>query len=295
MLRIASILCPIDFSDFSIRAYRHALSLSEHYRAKLVALHIVELRRYPYADYAASAGDYEAFCQALREGGTQQLREFVKKYTHDKIHPALEVHQGIAPDCILSSSETNKTDLIVMGTHGRRGFDRLVMGSVANRVMRKAACPVLVVCGPPQGSAESEEHQHPHRLDRILFCTDFSENSQQALDFALSARSEYDAELTVLHVLEDVPNPAKAREVVAEVTGRLDKLIPEEEQKTSRIKTAVRTGKPYQQIIQLCQEFRIDMVAMGVHGRGALDVAVFGSTTYRVMQLGSCPVLAVPV
>ena len=73
MLEIKLILCPIDFSEFSVRAYQHALSLAEHYRAKLVAQHVVELWRYPYADYAASVGDYERFSQALHEGGKEQL------------------------------------------------------------------------------------------------------------------------------------------------------------------------------------------------------------------------------
>jgi len=296
MLEIKLILCPIDFSEFSIRAYHHALSLAEHYRARLVAQHIVELSRYPYADYAASAGDYAEFCRALREGGKEQLREFVKNHTHDAIHPELAVHQGMAPDCILSFAQAQKTDLIVMGTHGQRGFDRLVLGSVTNRVMRRAPCPVLAVCKPPHDSmAAGEERHHVHRLNRILFCTDFSENSERALNYAISATAEYDAELTLLHVLEKVPSPAKTEEAIATATEQLDKLIPPEGRKTLKIKTAVRIGKPYQQIIQLALEAQIDMVAMGVRGRGALDLAVFGSTTYRVLQLGPCPVLAVQV
>jgi len=120
MLEIKLILCPIDFSEFSVRAYQHALSLAEHYRAKLVAQHVVELWRYPYAEYAASLGDYERFSQALREGGKEQLREFVKNHTHDEIQPELVVQQGIAPDSILSFAQAQKTDAIVMGTHGAR-------------------------------------------------------------------------------------------------------------------------------------------------------------------------------
>jgi nucleotide-binding universal stress UspA family protein len=130
-------------------------------------------------------------------------------------------------------------------------------------------------------------------LNRILFCTDFSENSELALHYAISATEEYDAELTLAHVLEDVPGPAKTEEAIAKATERLAKLIPPEERKTLKVKTAVRIGKPYQQIIQLVGEAQIDTVVMGVRGRGALDLAVFGSTTYRVMQLGTCPVLAV--
>jgi nucleotide-binding universal stress UspA family protein len=94
-------------------------------------------------------------------------------------------------------------------------------------------------------------------------------------------------------VLEEVPSPAKTEEAIATATEQLDKLIPQEGRQTLKIKTAVRIGKPYQQIIQFVVEGQIDMVAIGVSGRGALDRAVFGSTTYRVMQLGSCPVLAV--
>jgi len=300
MLEIKLILCPIDFSEFSVRAYRHALSLAEHYRAKLVALHIVELFRFPSVGFAASAGLYDEFCQAVRESGKEQLQEFVKNRTHDEIQPELEVHQGIASDSILSFAQARKADVIVMGTHGRRGYDRLMLGSVTDRVMRRAPCPLLAVCQPPHESvaadmAAGKERGRVHHLSRILFCTDFSENSERALNYAISATAEYDAELTLLHVLEEAASPSKTEEAIAAATEQLDKLIPPEGPKTLRIKTAVRLGKPYRQIIQLALETQTDVVVMGVHGRGALDLAVFGSTTYRVMQLGPCPVLAVHV
>lgn len=293
MLEIKLILCPIDFSEFSVRAYRYALSLAEHYRAKMVAQHVVELWRYPSFAFAASAQLYDEFCDAVLESGKEQLHEFVKNNTHGEIRPELVVHLGSAPDSILSFVQAQKTDVIVMGTHGRRGYDRVMLGSVTDRVMRRATCPVLAVCNPHDSRAVGDEPGHAHHLNRILLCTDFSENAERALSYALSATAEYDAELTLLHVLEDVPSPAKKDAAIAAVTEQLDKLIPPEERKTLKIKTAVRIGKPYRQIIQLALEAQIDTVAMGVRGRGALDLAVFGSTTYRVMQLGPCPVLAV--
>jgi nucleotide-binding universal stress UspA family protein len=293
-LKIKLILCPIDFSEFSVSAYQHALSLAEHYQAKLVAQHIVEMWRHPSADFAASAGLYEEYSQALRESGNKQLQEFVENHTHDDIQPELVVQIGVAADSIVSFAQLQKADVIVMGTHGRRGFDRLMLGSVTDRVMRTASCPVLAASKPAHGSvAAGKERGHVHHLSRILFCADFSENSERALRYAISATAEYDAELTLLHVLEGVPSPAKTEEATAAAADRLDKLIPPEGRKSLKIRTAVRTGKPYPQIIQLAMEAQIDLVIMGVRGRGALDVAVFGSTTYRVMQLGSCPVLAV--
>jgi nucleotide-binding universal stress UspA family protein len=296
MLEIKLILCPIDFSEFSIRAYHYALSLAQHYRAELVAQHIVELWRYPFSDYVASQGDYAEFHRAFREGGKERLLEFVKNHTHDESQPELVVHEGVAADSILSFAQARKADLIVMGTHGRRGFDRVVLGSVTDRVMRMAPCPVLAISRlPNEVMAAVEERRRVHHLNRILFCTDFSEASERALNYALSATAEYDAELTLLHVLEEVPSPAKTEDAIATATQQLDKLIPQEGRKTLKIKTRLRIGKPYMEIIQFVVDAQIDMVARGVSGRGALDRAVFGSTTYRVMQLGACPVLAVHV
>jgi nucleotide-binding universal stress UspA family protein len=296
MLKIKLILCPVDFSEFSVTAYRYAISVAEHYQAKLVAQHIVELWRYPSAGFAASAALYDEFCQSVRESGKEQLQELVKNYTHNGIQLELIVHQGMAPDSILSFAQAQKADLIVMGTHGQRGYDRLMLGSVTDRVMRRASCPVLAVRNPPRDlMIADKDGRHVHRLRQILFCTDFSENSERALNYAISATEEYDAELTLLHVLEEVPNPTRREKAISAATERLDKLIPPEARKTLKIKTVVSIGKPYRQIIQFAVEEQIDMVAMGVWGRGALDLAVFGSTTYRVMQLGPCPVLAVRV
>ena len=295
-LEIRLILCPIDFSEFSQRAYQHALSLAEHYQAKLVVQHVVELWRHPSASFAASGGLYEEFRQVLRETGEDHLQQFVKNHAHDKIQPELVVHEGSAPDSILSFAQTQKADLIVMGTHGRRGFDHLMLGSVTDRVMRSASCPVLAVRNSPHDAIPaSREQQYVHHLSRILFCADFSKSSERALNYALSGAAEYDAELTLLHVLEEVPGLAKTEQALAEATEQLVKLIPPDVRKTRKVKTVVRIGKPYREIIQFALEAQTDLVAMGVRGRGALDRAVFGSTTYRVMQLGPSPVLAVHV
>ena len=296
MLEVKRILCPLDFSEFSVRAYRHALSLAEHYGAKLVAQHTVEVWRHPSVGFAATANLYDEYCQTLRGDGKEQLKEFVKNYTYNKVQPELIVDEGIAADSILSCAQEQKSDLIVMGMHGLRGFDRLMLGSVTDRVMRRATCPVLAVREPPRDSVAANQPRHsPHRLDRVLACIDFSEDSEQALNYAFSAAAEYHAELTLLHVLEKVPSAAKTDAAIAEATAQLDKLIPPERSKALKIKTAVRIGKPYQQIIQFAEEAQIDLVTMGVRGRGVLDIAVFGSTTYRVMQLGHCPVLTAHV
>src|SRR5262249_56858475 len=133
---------------------------------------------------------------------------------------------------------------------------------------------------------------HVVRLSRVLFCTDFSENSERALSYAISAAAEYDAELRLLHVVEHVPRSAKA-ELLTACAEQLAKLIASEQRKNLKVQTNVNVGKPYEQIVQYAREEQIDMIAMAVRGADALDRAVFGSTTYRVIQLRPCPVLAV--
>jgi nucleotide-binding universal stress UspA family protein len=291
-MQLKLILCPVDFSEFSQAAYQYAQSLGEYYRARLVSLHIVELSRYPFADYAAYEADFANFSRALKDGGEARLREFVKKHSANEIQPQLVVHQGNASDSILSFAQRENVELIVMGTHGRRGFDRLVLGSTTDRVIRRAPCPVLVVSNPSHNRMTTGPDGR-HRLSRILYCTDFSGNSEQALEYGISLAAEYGAELTLMNVAESVSDLAGAEAVIRTRTEQLDRLVPENERKNLNLKTAVTFGKPYEEIVRHAGEAKISLIIMTARGGGALDRAVFGSTTYRVIQLGPCPVLAV--
>jgi nucleotide-binding universal stress UspA family protein len=291
-MQLNSILCPIDFSDFSAAAYQYALSLAGYYKARIVALHVVELWKYPFADYAAQEADYAKFSRALCEGGEVQLQRFVKEHSAGGVQPELVVHQGNAPNCILSLAQEENIEVIVMGTHGRRGFDRLVLGSTTDRVMRKAACPVLVVSNTSH-KALATGPDGRHRLSRILYCTDFSNNSERARGYAISLAAEYNAELTLLHVAQNAPDLAAAEAILRERTQELDTLVSGTERKNLNVKLAVRFGKPYEEIVRHATEAPASLIIMTARGGDAVDRAVFGSTTYRVIQLGPCPVLAV--
>jgi nucleotide-binding universal stress UspA family protein len=291
-MQLKSILCPIDFSDFSGAAFQHALSLAEYYKARIVALHVVELWRYPFADYAAHEADYAKFSRAMSEGGEVQLQRFVKEHAAGVLKPEVIVHQGNSANDILSFAQEQNIEAIVMGTHGHRGFDRLVLGSTTDRVIRKAACPVLVVSNASSKDL-STVPEGRHRLSRILYCTDFSNNSEQARGYAISLAAEYGAELTFLHVAERVSDLARAEATIAERTQELDKMVSEAERRSLNVKVAVRFGKPYEEIVQHATETRACLIIMTARGGDAVDRAVFGSTTYRVIQFGPCPVLAV--
>ena len=200
---------------------------------------------------------------------------------------------GIVADAILDLAEAQTVSLIVMGTHGLRGIDRVLLGSVTDKVLRKAHCPVLAVRKPVHDLVTQAGVLDVIQLQRILCCTDFSDQSEQALEYAVSLAREYEAELTLLHVLEGVAGSADVENEIAKAMENLEKQLSPETRTNCKVNTLVRIGNPYQQIIELALESRTDLIVMGVRGRNALDLAVFGSTTYRVVQLGPCPVLVV--
>lgn len=294
MLRIEKILCPMDFSEFSVKAYDYAQSLAQHYGAKLLLQHVIQPLTSTYPYYAFPDAINEVFWN-LDSHAEKKLDEFVAERQIDGFHIERFVHKGTVTDCVLEFAEKEGVDMIVMGTHGRQGFDRLTMGSVTEKVLRKAHCPVLVVRKPAHDFVSPGDATEPVRLRKILFCTDFSDHSNRALAYALSLAMEYNAELTMLHVLEEMPAAENLQPRVAEITRRLEDPVSEEARNWCKIRSTVRIGKPYQEILQMALEAETDLVIMGVRGRNAVDLALFGSTTHRVIQLGSCPVLAVHI
>lgn len=293
MLKIERILCPVDFFEASAKAYDYAYSLSLRYGAKLYVEHVI--------DVLASVSPYHNFPDLaanniywdMSKGADERLHKMVKNHAIDGIQAEMVVHKGFVPDSILAFAQNQHADLIVMGTHGRRGMDRLVMGSVTEHVLRKAPCPVLAVRKPSHDFVNPEHSQEPVHLKKVLLCTDFSTCAGAALKYALSLAQEYNAELTLLHVVEHFPEE-KSRRVVEEARRALEALVPADARNWCTVKTAVRIdGRPYEEIIQVAIEQQADVAVLGVRGRSAADLAIFGSTTYRVLQLGPCPVLAV--
>lgn len=294
MLKIERILCPTDFSDFSERAFDYGLSLARHYNAELYLLHVVRPVIIGYPEYAIPDSVSE-FYGDLREHAEEQLREFVKVRSEGGVLARVVVDEGVATESILDFARENSVDMIVMGTHGRRGVQRLTLGSVTERVLRKAGCPVLAVRRPAHDFVAPGNKVEPVHLRKILLCSDFSECTQRALKYALSLAAEYSSQLSLLHVLESVPPPEKREAEEDSAFRRLEESVPADAQGCCEIRTVVSTGKPYEEIVKLAVEEQMDLIIMGVRGRNVLDLALFGSTTHRVLQLGPCPVLAIHV
>ena len=188
-----------------------------------------------------------------------------------------------------------EADLIVLGTHGRSGFERLLLGSVTEKVVRTSKVPVVTV--PPPSVSTSTL---PFR--RVLCGIDFSAPSMTGLRFALSLAKESNSTLTLLHVLEFGPESeafstqpfdmATYRDAVrVDATRRLADLVTEDVRTWCAPETRLLSGKPYEQILAVAAETRTDLIVLGVHGRNSLDMMVFGSTTNQVIRHATCPVL----
>lgn len=208
------------------------------------------------------------------------------------------VATGSPAHIVLDTAQKLSVGLIVMGTHGASGFERLMLGSVTEKVLRKANCPVLVV--PRRADAPSGA---PIVFRRILCAVDFSPCSHQAVSYALSLAEEAGGSLTLLHVVEgfdeeppplshfDVPEYRQHLEKTA--ADRLDALVPKETRSWCDCRTVVRAGKAHREILHAAATNEVDLIVLGVRGRNAVDLALFGSTANQVVRAAECPVLTV--
>jgi nucleotide-binding universal stress UspA family protein len=291
---IERILCPIDFSDTSHHALAHAAAIARWYEARLTLLYVfVNLPALDLPPLVLEEGD-----RARLFG---QMRAFA-----DIVPPEVQVdcqlqEERLVHDAILAQVAATQADLLVLGTHGRSGFQRLFLGSVTEKVIRKVKCPTLIV--PPR--APDIAPAAPVEFHRVLCPIDFSDGSLEALEYAINLSEEADGQLTLLHVTEMpaalTQEPfvvedeiARIREAAAtDARRKLANLIPENARAYCTIDTAVVEGRAYREILRRATERKTDLIVMGVHGRGALDLLLFGSTTHHVIRASACPVLIV--
>ncbi len=294
MVDIQRILCPIDFSDTSRHALDHAVAIAKWYQSHITALHVIHppVLLEPPILFADVAGPVPT--EAERAAVQMRLRDWLQRANTAGLQTDVLLEEGNPAPHILECARSLPADLIVMGTHGRGGFERFMLGSVTEKIVRKATCPVLTVPPPAISVAKL-----PYK--RLLCPVDFSESSLAALRFAFSLAKESDAHLTILHVFDWPPDvellverfdtPEFRRVVEEEARGRLEALVTEEARSWCTPDTRVSYGKPYRQILELAGSEGADLVIIGVRGRNALDLTLFGSTTNQVVRRASCPVL----
>ena len=293
MIEIREILCPLDFSDTSRQALEHAAALAGWYESRLTAVHVLA-PPFPQPPILFAEFPSAVPTAADRRACEDELRRWLEPARRAGIVTDTVVAEGSAAARILEEAGQRKADLVVMGTHGVGGFERFMLGSVAEKVLRKADCPVMTV--PPSAHTAAKV---PYT--QLLCPVDFSDSSLAALRFAFSIAEEADAKLTLLHVFEwpsdddlmvqrfDVPE--FRRLVDDDMRGRLDALVTEDVRVWCKPSTKLAYGKAYEEILDVAGREATDLIVIGVHGRNPLDLALFGSTTNHVVRRAPCPVL----
>jgi nucleotide-binding universal stress UspA family protein len=297
------ILCPVDFSEASAHAVDQAIAIASWYGARITALHVRSPMVLPIPGVPVGelptlpVPDEEAHLQI-----EERVRALFSAGRHLRVD--VQIETGLPATVILDSAAGRRVDLVAMGTHGTGGFARFVLGSVAEKVLRKAACPVLTV--PPRAHTSA---QLPFK--RLLCAVDFSAPSLLGLQFALSLARESDAHLTLLHVItwpwQEPPGPALEalppemafhlteyrRHCEQDASGRLAALVPADARTWCTPTTQVRHGRPHAETLRLAAEESADLIVIGVSGRNTVDLHLLGSTANQVVRSAVCPVLTV--
>jgi nucleotide-binding universal stress UspA family protein len=280
----------VDFSDFSHRAIRYAASLARHFGSRLFIQNIVMPTPYP---------DTETQLRSAREDILRMLR--TAGIATSEVTVLL--NEGEVTASILGTIREEGIDLLVMGTHGHKGFNRFLLGSVAEAVIHQAVCPVLVVSRPQAGSSNLE-HGEEVPFNTIVLGTDFSTHSDRALAYALRWGCEWCSQVVLFHAVEASTsarrgmvdlfpeyNPYFERQV-ALAWEHLRNLVPEAAREWCRVVYEVRHGNPKDEILRVAEDKQANLVITGARGAGESGTS-WGSVSSAVVRDGRFPTLVV--
>jgi nucleotide-binding universal stress UspA family protein len=289
-LDLKHILVTTDFSDHSRLALKQAAAIARLHQCDLTVLHLVPPDPIIYAALEAATYSNDAACE--------RAQEEVNRLAQD------ECLRGTKCDFLLESGALERTldrivkdrdiSMLVLGTHGRTGFRKIILGSVAEEIFRMAQCPVLTI-GPDVPAALLTHG----RFQSVLFATDFSAGSQHALPYAIGFAQESRAKLTMLHVLEEgsVTAMYMHEHLAKNARQRLREMAPVPEQLASPAEIAVVTGYPVEEILRIAREKEVDLIVLGVHKSGGMGARTSAhlpwTIAHSVVCHAKCPVLTV--
>lgn len=284
------ILCPVDFSELSLLALKYAAVGAREYGAELTVLHAhaFDLPRYfVQSETSHLIRELSAAKKGARDYLTSSVKEILGKAVQ-LLSVRYEVVDADPLDAILDLAEKHKTDLIVLGTHGYGRVKRLLLGSVAENVVRQAKVPVFLV---RQKEHEFIDVAHPAaepRLARILCPVNTAESGAAGLRHAGSLAKRFHAKLTAFYSIEQEVDESS-------VTKDLCRWIVEPAGTRCDVETVVRKGAPAEEIITYAREQHEDLIVLCGHHRPFQESTFLGRTTDLVMRHAPVPVLVVPV
>ena len=280
-----NILVATDFSAASDHAVGYAASLARRYGSAIYLTHVVTLDGYPLI-----SPEYAAMSLEKRHAAVQtQFRRVLKSGELTGIPFKTVVKEGNLWPTIEESINVFDIDLVIVGTHGAGTVEKLLIGSGAEEIFRKANVPVLTI-----GPVTPKEPWYEMEFKNILFATDFGKSAEREAAYAFSLAQEHCSRLTLLHVFPHREDFGKeiAIEMEHNFYAQLRELVPANK---GRCKVEVRVvfGEPVEQILRIANESNAELIVMGAKARKSLAGNVPHTNAYRVVCEAHCPVLTV--
>lgn len=283
-IALKNILFTTDFSEPSLHALPFAITMARRYDAHLVLAHVLE--QVPMS--AVPMDPMPADMDLSRERAERKMEEF--RHRDELLGLKLDtvVEPGFLWPVVAELVEQRKIDMIVLGTHGRGAFKRVLLGSAAEEIFRHATCPVMTI-GP-----HVKQMRASGKLEKILFATDFSSGSVHALDCALKLVAEHDAQLLMIHVVQASAIPFDITdEFVAESEAKLKDMIAPEAMPAKAPLFLTLIGVPSEQILNFAEREDADLIVMGMHKGTELASRWPLECAAKIIAGAKCPVLSV--
>src|SRR5262245_7508883 len=287
MVRIHSILCPVDFFPASESAARYAVGLAKKVGARLTLLHVVE----PVVTWASEFPfDTTELVKVMTARSIEELKKLAKPAKAAKVRVDVLLRTGEVDIQIQSLIRRRSIDFVVMGTHGRRGLEKFFLGSTTERLLRKLHVPLLTI-------GKSNAVPGSVRIRHVLVTIDFSEGTTDAIAYACAIAQQYHAKVTLLHVLDDIDADLSGRhrdQLIRTLRRDLEELLPHEARDSRNVTVRIETGRPIRRILPMIRKEKIDLIVMNIHGKTLFDRLSLGSTAEKLVRGASAPVLVIP-
>jgi len=294
--QLQRVLCAIDLSDLSAAPLKTAATIQRWFGSFVTVLHVVptfdalEVHNGEWFDPVdvVYSRPHDEVVESVREMAVKAgVRDMRARFLAVAGHPAA---------AILDQAASTRAELIILGTNGLRGVDRLLLGSVADTVLRRATCDVLSV--PPRASRD------PARLATIICGVDFSQESVYAVRAAFSLADRVAARIVLVHAVEWLPEeqPSDAIDfnvsdfrarLVHEAQQRLGALVADESPLARAVRVKALSGRAYREILRVATDEHADLIVVGHRGRSRAAAPLLGSTVDGIVRGAACPVLTV--
>ncbi|MGQ0554769.1 MAG: universal stress protein [Nitrospiraceae bacterium] len=293
-----SILLATDGSQGSATAEAYACALAQSWEASLTVMSVLEFPPGMDPDYAVN----RLYLDGLMKEVTTKLVDLKARAVALGISAQSYIATGIPSEEVLAVARAEGTELIVVGTRGKSGLEHVLLGSTAERIIRKAPCPVWAVPMERHCADGSTSIEKPSTTPkRVLVPVDFSDCSLDALEYGALIAQRSNASLKLLHVLEPescgldftLPHMAQRESSKAAITKRLSDFVSTLTSLGLASDFLMSGGLPADSILDAARSQSVDVIVMGTHGRRGLSHALFGSVAESVLRRSSCPVLTV--